>query len=186
MSTPKSVPNLGATSYLVLGLVAQYGPVTPYGLKSVVAKSIGYFWSFPHSQLYAEPARLAGEGLLVEEQERTGRRRRSYTITESGRAALDAWLARPTEEPTEVRDLGLLKLFFGALAGPGDVATLAERQRDAHAERLAVYEKVRDAHVDRSASFQASTVGLGLAFERAAVAFWEEILHDPPEHAGTD
>lgn len=180
MSTQKSAPSLGPTSYLVLGLVAQHEPVTPYHLKKVVAESIGYFWSFPHSQLYAEPARLAEEGLLVEEQEQTGRRRRTYTITESGRAALDAWLAEPTAEPTEVRDLGLLKLFFGALAEPQAVAALAERQRDAHAERLAVYEKVC-AHVGAADSYRTSTVGLGLAFERGAVAFWDEILRHPPQ-----
>ena len=48
---------LGPTSYLVLGMVAVRGPSTPYELKRAVARSVGYFWPFPHAQFYAEPAR---------------------------------------------------------------------------------------------------------------------------------
>ena len=83
-------------------------------MKQLVASSIGYFWPFPHSQLYAEPHRLAEAGLLTEEAETGGRRRTTYRVTGRGRAALSAWLAQPTAEPTVIRDLGLLKLFFGA------------------------------------------------------------------------
>src|SRR5215510_13614233 len=86
---------LSPTSYLVLGLVAAGGPCTPYDLKRLVAETVGYFWTFPHSQLYAEPARLAAAGLLSERRERGGRNRRHYTITEAGRAAVRAWLAEP-------------------------------------------------------------------------------------------
>jgi len=74
MSKP---PSLTPTSYLVLGLVARQGQCTSYDMKVLVSNSIGYFWTFPHSQLYAEPARLAGFGLLHEVQETTGRKRRT-------------------------------------------------------------------------------------------------------------
>jgi DNA-binding MarR family transcriptional regulator len=88
--------NLTPTSYLVLGLLGAMGPSTSYDLKRAVNRSIGEFWSFPHSQLYAEPVRLAAAGLLVEEREEKGRRRRLWSITAAGRDALDAWLAEPT------------------------------------------------------------------------------------------
>jgi hypothetical protein len=45
-----------------------------------------------------------------------GRRRRRFTIARKGRTALTAWLREPAETPTEIRDLGLLKLFFSSLA----------------------------------------------------------------------
>src|SRR5271165_5499793 len=105
-----STEQLGPVSYLVLGLVAG-GATTSYELKAKVAKSVGYMWSFPHSALYAEPARLVGLGLLEEQREEGGRRRRLYTITEAGREALVAWLRLPTFEQPQLRDLGLLKLF---------------------------------------------------------------------------
>ena len=55
-------PSLTPTSYVVLGLVGAFGPCTSYDMKRFVSVSIGYFWPFPHSQLYAEPARLAQLG----------------------------------------------------------------------------------------------------------------------------
>src|SRR5205807_9741462 len=112
MSNDKLTP----TSYLVLGLIALLGRATSYDLKSVVGRSIGYFWSFPHSQLYAEPDRLVGMGLLAEDRESTGRRRRIYSITDAGRTELESWLRDPDTEPPEFRIMGTLKLFFGNLA----------------------------------------------------------------------
>ena len=105
---------------------------TPYALKTAVGRGIAHFWPFPHSQIYAETGRLAGLGLLAEEREHTGRRRRSYRITAEGRAALAGWLAEPAEELPQFRSLGLLKLFFGQHAGPGDVAELATAQVELH------------------------------------------------------
>jgi DNA-binding PadR family transcriptional regulator len=83
-------------------------------------------------QIYAETERLARLGLLAEEREQTGRRRRSYRITAEGRAALAEWLAEPTDEPPQFRSLGLLKLFFGQHARPEDVAALARAQAELH------------------------------------------------------
>ena len=124
--------DLTPVSYVVLGLVARDGPSTPYALKAAVGRGIAHFWQFPHSQIYAETERLARLGLLTEEREQTGRRRRSYRITAEGRAALAAWLAEPTDGALQVRSLGLLKLFFAQHAAPEDVAELARVQAELH------------------------------------------------------
>src|ERR1700742_1999007 len=62
---------LGPVSYLVLGITALRGPSTPSDLKRFVQLSIGHFWPFPHTQLYADPERLAQAGLLTETREET-------------------------------------------------------------------------------------------------------------------
>src|SRR5215211_3636955 len=93
---------LGPTSYLVLGITALRGPSTPYDLKRFVQLSIGHFWPFPHTQLYAEPARLAEAGLLEETREETGRRRRHYSITPAGRECVEEWLVEPVTGSTEI------------------------------------------------------------------------------------
>ncbi len=175
---PMAAGSLTPTSYVVLGLVGYLGSCTSYDLKQTVARSIGYFWSFPHSQLYAEPARLVSAGLLVEEREVAGRRRRRYRLTPRGTEALQAWLARPTEAPTEIRDLALLKLFFGGQGSPENVARQAETALATHRQRLAEYEAIAvraptDAH-------QRRTLDLGLAYERAVIAFWQSVAADPP------
>ena len=113
-------PHLTSTSYLVLGLIQREGPSTPYDLKRHVAATIGHFWSFPHALLYKEPPRLVELGLLTEEREAVGRRRRLFTITGRGRAAMLAWLAKPSQDSTELRDAGLLQLFFADLGSTDD------------------------------------------------------------------
>ncbi|MEW6128695.1 MAG: PadR family transcriptional regulator [Acidobacteriota bacterium] len=174
--------NLTTTSYLVLGLVARLGAATPYDLKRAVYHTVEYFWAFPHSQLYAEPDRLKKAGYLKESRERSGRRRRTFTITESGRAALANWLREPTEEPIEIRDLALLKLYFGELATAADVQTLAAQQLNLHQARLAEYEALRQTRQldEAGARFPLAVLDMGMLFERAALAFWQTIINDPP------
>src|SRR3954468_20190910 len=122
-----SVTRLTPASYIVLGFVEAAGESTPYELKGMVARSLGNFWSIQHAQLYTEPERLAAAGLLTEKREEGGRRRKRYALTPAGRAALRAWLAAPTDAMTELRDPGLLQLFFGA-----DPARLAAAQLETH------------------------------------------------------
>lgn len=172
-------------SYLVLGLVA-CGASTSYELKQKVAGSVGFMWSFPHSALYAEPPRLAALGLLDEQREEHGRRRRLYTITDAGRSALEAWLHEPASEPPQLRDLGLLKLFFSSLTDEETVRTLARAQETAHRERLGVYEAIEAQKPELPDDpFPFATLRMGLMVERAFVAFWSSIADDPPAHCET-
>jgi PadR family transcriptional regulator, regulatory protein AphA len=165
---------LGPTSYLVLGLLRSVGPSTPYELEQWVDASLGHFWSFPHSQLYAEPSRLAAAGLVHESREASGRRRRTLTVTDAGRRALEEWLAEPVGTPSEIRDLALLKLFFGsAAADPAHVRANAEAQLAAHREKAAVYDGL--AAVDGLDPHVAATLRFGRAYEAAAIAFWTSV-----------
>ena len=179
MSTPAPTraEGLTPTSYVVLGLLAVHGPMTPYDLKAQVARSVGYFWSFPHSQLYGEPARLVALGLVEEEREQTGRRRRRFSVTDAGRAAVAAWVGEPVATHPQIRDLALLKLYLGGLVPPERVAALAADQERAHRDRLAVYEQIDGAltALGAPARHGRATVRLGLAYERAAAQFWAEI-----------
>jgi len=172
-------PSLTTTSYLVLGLVGHLGRPTSYELKKAVADTIGGFWSVPHSQLYAEPARLASLGLLREDQEPGGRRRRTYQLSEAGRTELDTWLAQPTDEGTELRDLALLKLYFGAQAGPGAVRRVAERAGDVHRRRLEAYEALVSSPPPSADVHQLAILALAARYEEEAVAFWDAVAVDP-------
>jgi DNA-binding PadR family transcriptional regulator len=166
-----SDPPLSPTSYIVLGLLAAAGASTPYALKQGVAGSIGHFWSVPHSQLYAEPERLARAGLVTEEREPGGRRRRVYAITERGREALAGWLTDGGTRLPELRDDGLLKLFFGA-----DPRTVAPSQAAGHRERLELYRRLHEglsAVDDPAANGARLTLEAGIICTRAWVTFWE-------------
>jgi len=171
--------SLTPTSYVVLGMVAMRGPSTSYDLKRAVSHSVGYFWPFPHAQLYSEPKRLVEAGLLSVSSEEEGRRRQTYRVTEAGMASLRAWLAEPTEEPLQVRDVAELKLFFGEFAQPEDITGLAKEQIDQHRERIATYESMQERFGDQAdVAARMVPLGLGLEMERAALRFWEQLLAD--------
>lgn len=181
MSTERLTP----TSYLVLGLLAREGPSTPYDLERHVGATLGNFWSFPHTLLYTEPARLADQGLATETRETGGRRRRVFTITPAGVSALHAWLDRPSSAPTELRDLGLLQLFFTDLASAESRLRLAERQLAIHRAKLAAYQE--DERLERRPEgsgwgqrtvehWRGETLRMGLLYEGAAVDFWAEVV----------
>lgn len=165
---------LTTTSYVVLGLIGLRGPSTSYDLKRAVGHSVGYFWPFPHAQLYSEPRRLADAGFLDVAAENDGRRRQTFSLTDKGQAALQEWLAEPESEPMQVRDIAELKLFFAELAAPGDIHALAEEQVRQHTERVEIYEGMQSRFEDiEEVASRLIPLHLGLAMERAALEFWE-------------
>jgi PadR family transcriptional regulator, regulatory protein AphA len=163
---------LTETSYIVLGLIEQIGPATPYDLKRMAQVSTFNFWAVPHTQLYTECARLATDGLLSEQREQTGRRRRIYRLTKPGREALAEWLAEPTEELEEIRDPATLKLFFG-----GDPAQLAAAQLAAHTRRLRSYEQLREQMTEAPSGWRLALES-GIGHERESVRFWSRLAGD--------
>ncbi len=166
-------PTLTPTSFIVLGLLERRGEGTPYDLKAMVAASVGNFWSVPHSALYAEPERLAKAGYLDERRERGGRRRRVYSLADRGRRALDEWRERSTPELPELRDLALLKVFFGA-----DPSAIAVAQLDAHRAKLAHYERLAAGDHGGDPRGPWLTLEAGIGHEREWVEYWERLVRN--------
>jgi PadR family transcriptional regulator AphA len=162
---------LSDTSYVVLGLVEVCQPATPYDLKQFAKVSVFNFWSVPHTQVYSECARLADAGLLDEEREEGGRRRRVYRLTADGTSELDEWRREPPGGIFELRDPGLLKLFFGA-----DPKQIAEAQLDTHQRRLTEYEQLHRAGAAEMTEGMRLSLESGMGHEREFVRFWREVL----------
>jgi PadR family transcriptional regulator, regulatory protein AphA len=186
LTRPHRDAALNPVSYVVLGLLSSMGRATPYDMKQTVALSIGYFWQFPHSQLYAEPARLAAAGLLDEEVEVGGRRRRYYTLRPEGREALQLWVADPTTDHAELRDLGLLKLFMAKSGTASDIIGLATEEIRSHQERLVEYRELRQAVSEVADRWELRTLTLGERYEALCVEFWQEVRQDAEAEAGAE
>jgi PadR family transcriptional regulator, regulatory protein AphA len=130
---------LSATAYVILGLVRNE-PRSGYEIKAVVDNSTRFFWAASYGQIYPELKRLAEAGLIAGSDVPTGGRKRTvYEITADGEEELRAWL-RQAPQTFEMRDEGLLKLFF-ADALPRDEAV--EILRAMKAQRLAINERLR-------------------------------------------
>jgi DNA-binding PadR family transcriptional regulator len=161
---------MSETSYIVLGLLERLEPATPYDLKQVAQLSTFNFWHVPHTQIYTECARLASAGLLSEEQEQAGRRRRTFRLTVAGRRELARWLETAPAGGYELRDPATLKLFFGAAPGP-----LAEHEVAAHTARLANLEELRE-RVALGPEGWGLALELGISEEHQFIRFWSQLL----------
>src|SRR5690348_375271 len=100
---------LNGTAAAVLAYLST-GEHSGYDIDRALASQVGDFWNVTTSQVYRELQAMASEG-LVEAGPRGRRDRRPYSLTEAGRAALDAWLSEPPA-PDVVRIPILLKLFM--------------------------------------------------------------------------
>jgi PadR family transcriptional regulator AphA len=172
MSSTVSTLRLTETSYIVLGLLEQGEPATPYDLKQFAQLSTNNFWTVPHTQLYTECARLAEAGLLDERQEETGRRRRIYRLTKRGGEALEAWRSEPASDLYELRDAATLKLFFG-----GDPQRLATTQLQAHSQRLKEYEQLAEGAAELPEG-QRLALECGIGHEREFIRFWSRLAQE--------
>ena len=163
--------NLTPTSVIVLGLLEFLGGSgTPYDLKQAVGVTVGSFWTFQHAQLYTETQRLAEAGLLTEEREEGGRRRKTYTLTAKGREALDVWRREPAGEIPELRDLGILKVFMGA-----DPKTVGEAQTPAHERKLQEYYEIRKLDQGLEPRGPWIALELGIEHEKQMIRFWRRL-----------
>lgn len=127
--------------YAILGFL-RYRPMTGYDIEQWMETSTGHFWHAKISQIYATLKQVEAEGLVrshIEPQE--GRPdRRVYTLTDTGQAALTAWLAAPIVEPELKKDTLLLKVFFGLPLGKDALLTQLRLQLELHKQQKQEYE----------------------------------------------
>jgi PadR family transcriptional regulator AphA len=141
---------LSATAYVILGMVSREAR-SGYEIKAAVDNTTRFFWAASYGQIYPELKRLSDAGLVEGVDASRGDRKRTvYAITAAGEAELKDWLRRPPET-AEMREEGLLKLFFSGVLKPAEaVETLRSmrRMRLELVERLRVLEPEKDESKD--------------------------------------
>ena len=126
---------LSATGKVVLGMLAAT-PRSGYEIKQLVDSSARFFWAASYGQIYPELKRLEDAGLITGADASRGARQRTvYKLTAKGKRAAREWIAQEPEV-FELRDEGLLKLFFAGSIEPARAAEIA-RERAAHATETA-------------------------------------------------
>jgi PadR family transcriptional regulator AphA len=137
---------LSATAYVILGMVSRE-PRSGYEIKALVDNTTRFFWAASYGQIYPELRRLSEAGLVDGADASRGDRKRTvYAITADGEAELKDWLRKPPET-AEMREEGLLKLFFsGALKPAEAVETLRAMRRG----RLELAERLRSMEPEKT------------------------------------
>ncbi|MGC3002575.1 PadR family transcriptional regulator [Streptomyces sp. G35A] len=106
-------------------------------------RSIGYFWSATHQQIYRELGRLEGEGLiraLPSDQPARGQKK-AYEVLPAGRAELARWTAA-AQDPKPHRDALLLRLRAAAVVGTAGLEADLRRHLELHERQLAEYREI--------------------------------------------
>ncbi|MFE5632629.1 PadR family transcriptional regulator [Streptomyces sp. NPDC056543] len=115
-------------------------PGSGYELARRFERSIGYFWTASHQQIYRVLKRMESEGWVdVQDVPQQGRPdKKEYSVAALGRTALAAWLHEPIE-PESIRHDLAVKIRGAAFDDPAALIGEVERHRQAHTERLARY-----------------------------------------------
>jgi PadR family transcriptional regulator, regulatory protein AphA len=164
-----------AVTWAILGLLAQR-PMSGYDLKRTVDRTIRHFWAASYGQIYPELKRLEDQGLIAGRSEPTGeRQRRVYELTEGGRAALEGWLTSDVELVDELRDEGMLKLFFSD-------ALPEQRIENIRAMRLSTERKLEQlnqlrSHAQEMRTGPALTLDLGITSCQSFIKWCEATEH---------
>ena len=182
----KDLQALTTQDYVVLGMV-RIGCRTGYEVKQMVEMSIRFYWTISHVQIYPALRRLEERGLLEGKDDPRGRRaRRVYEITEAGERALSDWLLAASDIPFELRDLGMVKLFFADAIDETRARILLANVRERSEQRLAVlrtFGLAAGAVGDGSNRYPFLTLKLGIAFHQAMVdacnEFERDVLREP-------
>jgi PadR family transcriptional regulator, regulatory protein AphA len=134
---------LTTTSYAVLAALA-LGEHSTYELAKQMRMGWDYFWPRAESNVYAEPKRLVAAGLAESRREATGERQRTvYSITEAGRAELEAWLASSSSRQRYESE-AVLKVFFAENGTLEHLLTSIQTIRDEAAAAVAHFQRVAD------------------------------------------
>ncbi|MFI8362028.1 PadR family transcriptional regulator [Streptomyces sp. NPDC085612] len=161
-------------------------PGSGYELARRFDRSIGYFWTATHQQIYRVLGRMVGEGTLtVREVAQQGRPdKKEYAVAGPGRAVLAGWLQEPIEPETLRHDLAV-KIRGAAFGDPASLIREVERHHAAHSDRLARYlaGELRDftgpdapRPLDTGQELQHVVLRGGIAQERMSIAWLEDVL----------
>lgn len=107
--------------YMILGLL-MLTPMTGYELQQFIKQNLSLICSHSAGSVLTALAKLEQAGRVHGQETSAGRRRkRVFSVTESGRAAFADWVRQPMQAD-RVKNMELGRLFFLGLARPAQRA----------------------------------------------------------------
>src|ERR671937_3199632 len=157
---------------VVVGMIA-LGRRTGYDIKAFVDKTARYFWAASYGQIYPELKRLEDQGLVRGRPDPSGGRARTvYELTEAGTAALQRWLESDDEASYDLRDEGMLKLFFSDSAPERRIDIVrAMRMRE---ERALAHLRSIEPHASQGPPGPYLTLQMGIGLTEWTIKWCEE------------
>ncbi|MFB8236506.1 PadR family transcriptional regulator [Kitasatospora purpeofusca] len=153
-------------------------------------RSIGFFWSATHQQIYRELGRLETTGLIraLPQAGPVRGQKKEYEVLPAGRAELARWTAA-ADDPRPIRDPLLLRLRAAAVVGTAGLDAELRRHLDLHRAQLAHYEAIgrRDfpaGEEDGGEPLQHAVLRAGVGLESFWVRWLAETVESLPPAPG--
>ena len=178
---------LSKPAYVVLGMIAT-GRRSGYAMSRTAKEATRHFWATSDGQIYPQLKSLADEGYITGERESQGGRERVvYSLTAKGRDALDEWLNSGGRTHFELRDEGLLRLFFAEELSVDQLRAQIEVMRRRHRRAIEHLEDLRPKAGDMACAHL--TLRYGLDLHAFSIDWYDrldaELAQRPPdERAG--
>jgi DNA-binding PadR family transcriptional regulator len=127
----------------LLGLLER-APSHGYDLKRDYDAYFGRGRQLPFGQVYSTLGRLARDGKVAggDAEPGEGPDRKTYSITDAGRAEVDAWLADPVEPEPHLQTILFAKVTLALMLGK-PAEDYLDRQRSAHIRRMQKLTRLR-------------------------------------------
>ncbi|HEY0699875.1 MAG TPA: PadR family transcriptional regulator [Micromonospora sp.] len=146
----------------LLGMLAAGGPSSGYDLAKRFDGSLSHVWSARQSQIYPELSRLV-EDQLATVTDDGPRGRKTYQLTENGRATLEEWLTG-TEPRQRIRSESYLRMFLLPLLDSPVAVRLLRQESARYARQVRELEEVRsglpEPHQERRNGWYALDLGI--------------------------
>jgi DNA-binding PadR family transcriptional regulator len=182
------VTELSKPAYVVLGMIAT-GRRSGYAMSRTAKEATRHFWAASDGQIYPQLKKLSEEDFIEGEREETegGRERVVYSLTDKGREALDDWLNSGARAHYELRDEGLLRLFFAEELSVDQLRAQVAAMRHRHQRALEHLEDLQPRAPDLACAHL--TLRYGLDLHAFSIAWYDRLDADlaerpPDERAG--
>ncbi|GAA3625150.1 PadR family transcriptional regulator [Streptomyces fenghuangensis] len=166
-------------------------PGSGYELARRFERSIGYFWTATHQQIYRVLKRMEADGWIdaCDVPQRGRPDKKEYSVSAAGLSALTGWLDEPVQ-PESVRHELAVKVRGAAFGEPAALIGEVERHQRMHRDRLAHYlaGQRRDfggsdtagdpgaEDLDAGRELQHAVLRGGIAYERMMIAWLDDVL----------
>jgi len=182
------VTELSKPAYVVLGMIAT-GRRSGYAMSRTAKEATRHFWATSDGQIYPQLKSLADEGYITGERESQGGRERVvYSLTAKGREALDEWLNSGGRTHFELRDEGLLRLFFAEELSVDQLRAQIEVMRRRHRRAIEHLEDLRPKAGDMACAHL--TLRYGLDLHAFSIDWYDrldaELADRPPDERAGD
>lgn len=116
-------------------------PSTGFELARRFDRSMGYFWSATHQQIYRELGHMLNKGWISTLDEAQPSRKKIYQVEQLGRMELADWLNKQSP-PAQLREDLMVRLRAEAQLGGNLILPELQRHLELHQQTLAIYQTI--------------------------------------------